>query len=121
MPFLIECDHIKGLILKAFDLHPRGTIRHAGHGNADHVEPFREEALDVLDWNMAFDNVAIHDGCMAGLKSYRYLVLDLDIFQRVQINDLDRKSIFFQVFSPAVAAASGGILVNCHGSIVVIL
>jgi hypothetical protein len=45
-------------ILLGFAIHPRGSRRHSGNGDADSNWPFLEQPPDGDCRNMAFDNIA---------------------------------------------------------------
>jgi hypothetical protein len=62
---------------------------------------------------MPFDNVAIHDGCVARLEFARHLMLLLDRGQVVRVDGLDDEPGFLQVRDPVATAASGRRLVDC--------
>ena len=57
---------------------------------------------------MALDNIAIDDGCMAGLKLGRNLILGLYRRQVLNIFDPGGVPILLQIFNPATTATSGG-------------
>ena len=61
---------------------------------------------------MPFHHIAIYDGRMASLEFGRYLITGFDRCEVVGIFYLDGKAVFFDILTPAAAAASGGGLVN---------
>ena len=61
---------------------------------------------------MTFDDIAIHDGCVAGLEFVGHLVLCFDRSKILPIDGLDGEPGLFQVLDPGATAASGRRLVD---------
>jgi hypothetical protein len=55
---------------------------------------------------MPFNDVAIHDGSVASLERWRYLVLNFDRGQVLGIYFLDRKTVALQVRAPITTTTS---------------
>jgi len=57
---------------------------------------------------VTFDNVAIDDGCVAGLQMFGDLVCGADLFDLAPVAFDYDESIIPQIGNPATTAASGG-------------
>jgi hypothetical protein len=55
---------------------------------------------------MAFNDIAIDDGCMAGLEFNGNMVLSLDRRDFTGVFRLDVQAALFQMFDPVAAASS---------------
>ena len=66
---------------------------------------------------MTFNDVAIHDGRVAGLQFYGNLIFAFDLGKIVDIFSLDGKTSFLNVGNPIATAASGGCPIDCHVSL----
>src|SRR5690606_29892224 len=69
----VRGDQLDGVGLHAAvgHFHARGTGRHAGHGEAAGLRTIREQALDVFSRHVAFDEIAVHLGGVAGALGRR--------------------------------------------------
>jgi hypothetical protein len=61
---------------------------------------------------MSFNDIAIHDGCVAGLNLERDVVLFSERCPVLNVFNLDGEAVLAHVLAPAATAASGGFPVN---------
>ena len=92
--------------------HAGGADRHTRHTQADDVRFFSEHPQDLIFRDMAFNNVAINDGCMAGLGLQRDFVVGFYLGELRALFRLYDKADIFQMLAPTAAAASARGLVN---------
>jgi hypothetical protein len=55
---------------------------------------------------MAFYDIAIHDGCMAGLERLWHLVFPFNLTQGIQLIKVSGITVIYQVIRPITAASS---------------
>lgn len=105
-------NHVVRLGHGARGIHARGPNRHTGYGQAGYFWAFGQQAVDVCDRYMPFNDVAIHDGSVARAQLTGDLVLVFDSLCVCRVNLGDCKSVLPEIHAPAAAAASSGWFVD---------
>jgi len=103
---LVECDHFIGFDATSWNFHTGRSDGHSGHRNPCDIGPFGNKTPDFLYGNMAFDDIAIHDGRVARLEVSRNLVPG---FHRTEITDVPGvhlDTVPLEIVTPCATAAS---------------
>ena len=103
--FIISND-VKWFIRNIGHFHPWRSNGHSRHGKAGHGGLLGQEPLNILGRNMTFNEIAINDGGVAGLKIGRDGILFLDRSEVLDILTLYGKAMFLQMFDPSATTTS---------------
>lgn len=104
-------DHVIRLFGQSL-FHTRRADRHACHADPGQRGPLTEQSLNVFRGNVSFDDVAVHDGCVARAERIWDAVLILHRRHVGRVPLTDFKPGRLQSLYPRLTAASGGVLVN---------
>lgn len=110
VPMLIEGDDIVRLSRCA--VHAGRTDRHARYRQPNYSRTLFEQPIDFANRHMTFYDIAIHDGCMAGLELEGNLVSGLDGGHILHILHGCIETIVLDILHPVAATASGGRSIN---------
>jgi hypothetical protein len=105
---MVKGNHIKWFCIEVRYFHPRGSHRHPGHRDPDHIGALGEQTFDLLHGHMPFDNIAIHDGGVAGLEFSWDLIFGFDLVERGTCLFIDIETVLYQILDPIPTAASSG-------------
>lgn len=104
----IEREDVEGLRWRAFYFHAGRTYRHPRHRQpGDVFWAFFEQPFNIGGRDMTFNDIAIHDGCMAGLEFGRHPILHLDGGKIGNVFRFHIKAVFGEVGVPIATASSG--------------
>lgn len=105
---MIETYNIIRLRWQVLVFHAGGSNRHAGDSDSEDIGLFLEQFFYFSGRYMTLNNVAIHDGCVAGLKLNRDLVVGFYFIQGIQVLNFYLESSPIQIFSPIATTTSSG-------------
>src|SRR5262245_13584891 len=107
-PTLLDQQHVVGLELGAL-LHTGSTDRHAWDREADRLRPLGNEALDVGPRHMAFDDITVNHGGVAGGELVADARLSLQRRKRAWLSrvHLHGEAVHLKMLDPGAATFAG--------------